>query len=146
MVGTLDDLDVLESIASEIAGVDSHKSAKVQKTYVISRKSLDYLETISKRFQVPRDLLVELSVERLLPIIKKERLKTEKRKKVFAHLQKYLLEGTNLLNNSIKDLGEDDMTIDMLYTILASTEMASKQLDALIKKGDIIEELLNKVP
>ena len=140
----MDDLDVLKQIASSLQGQSVHHQNinRVQKTFVISRRSLEYLEHISQRYNAPRDLLVELSVQRLLPIIEKEKAQNAKRKEVFEKMRKYLLDGKNILQESIDLLGQEDITVEMLYSVLSSTEAATSKLGQLIEKGEMIEELL----
>ena len=77
----VEDIKTLESIAHEFKNTTINQYNRVQKTFVISRRSLSSLDEISKFFNSPRDALVELSVQRLLPIIDKERKKHEKQNK-----------------------------------------------------------------
>ena len=77
----IEDFQSLCSIASEVQHTQPRKQTRIQKTYVISRKSLYSLEKVSNTYAASRDALIEYSVQRLLPIIqKKERaIKREKR-------------------------------------------------------------------
>jgi len=63
---------------------------------VISRRSLSSLDEISKLFNAPRDALVEHSIQRLLPIINKEREQHEKRKEFLARIKKHFEEGEKI--------------------------------------------------
>ena len=67
-----EDINILESIAHDIKNTTLDMHNRVQKTFVISRRSLASLDEISKVFDAPRDALVELSIQRLLPIINSE--------------------------------------------------------------------------
>ena len=71
----VEDARTLKSIAREIQNIKITKRDRIQKTFVLSRRSLLSLENVSKNFNAPRDALVELSVQRLFPIIAKEREK-----------------------------------------------------------------------
>ena len=54
----IEDAGSLSLIANEIESEDFHDLDRVQKTYVISRKTLRSLEDISREFNAPRDALV----------------------------------------------------------------------------------------
>ncbi|MCK7510327.1 MAG: hypothetical protein MZV70_43945 [Desulfobacterales bacterium] len=43
--------------------------SRIQKTFVISRRTLACLDEISRQSRAPRDALVEYSIQRLLPVI-----------------------------------------------------------------------------
>ncbi len=70
-----EDIESLKSIARDIKQMKITKQGRIHKTYVISRKSLSSLNEISNMFDASRDGLVEYSIQRLLPIISKERTK-----------------------------------------------------------------------
>ncbi len=76
----LENTQVLKNMASELENTEFDRHRRIQKTVVISRRSLSFLDTISSKHNAPRDALVEYSVRRLLPIIAKERERHEKRK------------------------------------------------------------------
>ena len=71
----IDDNESLGLIANEIKSDQFHQLNRVQKTYVLSRKTLTCLDEASKNFDAPRDALVEYSIHRLLPVIKEEKEK-----------------------------------------------------------------------
>ena len=64
----VEDVKVLQAIAREVDTFPEHRP-RVAKTYVISRRTLENLETVSSKFNTPRDALVEFSIERTLPLI-----------------------------------------------------------------------------
>jgi hypothetical protein len=115
------------------------KQSRIQKTYVISRKSLSLLDKILKDYDVPRDILVEYAVQSLLPIINKEREKHNKRKKIFNDISQHLLEGQKILRKSEESLGEDDPVYDKLETAMTVYENAYRHIESFIEKGKIIE-------
>ena len=71
----MEDVQILKNMASELKNTEFDRHQRVQKTFVISRRSLSFLDTISSTHNAPRDALVEYSVRRLLPIIANERKK-----------------------------------------------------------------------
>lgn len=136
----VEDARSLRSIAREIQNIKLVKQGRIQKTFVISRKSLSSLESVSKNFNAPRDALVEFSVQRLLPIIVKERKKHEKRKEMLVEISKHLEEGERLLHKVRGLLGTEDMISQRLESVMTFYENAYHHMDSFIEKGKIIEE------
>jgi hypothetical protein len=136
----VEDARFLKSIAREIQNIKLTRQGRVQKTFVISRRSLLSLENISKNFNAPRDALVELSVQRLLPIIAKEREKHEKRKKMLNEIARHLEEGERLLNKTKEIFGEEDTIVQKLESVMTVYDNAYHHIASFIEKGKIIEE------
>jgi len=136
----VEDARFLTSIAREIQDIKLTKQGRVQKTFVISRRSLLSLENVSKNFNAPRDALVELSVQRLLPIIAKEREKHEKRKKMLDEIAKHLEEGEKLLSSTREMFGVEDTIYQKLESVMTTYENAYHHIASFIEKGKIIEE------
>jgi uncharacterized protein (UPF0147 family) len=87
------DTDTLSSIARKVKNAQMRATDRVQKTYVMSRSALLQLEEIARHFNAPRDVLIEFSVQRLLPIIANERKRYQKRKEIFMQIQQHLEQG-----------------------------------------------------
>jgi len=136
----VEDVRVLRSIAREIQDIKLVKHGRIQKTFVISRKSLSSLDNISKNFNAPRDALVEFSVQRLLPIIVKEREKHEKRKEMLAEISRHIEEGEQLLKKAKGLLGIEDTIYQRLESVMTVYENAYHHIESFIEKGKIIEE------
>jgi len=136
----VEDARSLKSIALEIQNLKLTKQGRIQKTFVISRRSLLSLENVSKDFNAPRDALVEFSVQRLLPIIAKEREKHEKRKKMLNEIAKHLEEGERLLSNAKEIFGVEDTICQKLESVMTVYENAYHHIASFIEKGKIIEE------
>ena len=134
-----EDIQSLESIAREIKNKKLKKENRTQKTFVISRRSLSCLEEISKLFNAPRDVLVEHSVQRLLPIINKEREKHEKRKVFLDRINTHFREGEKILNDIKKQLGDDDPIMNKFETLMSGYETAKSNIKTFIDKGKSIE-------
>ncbi|UCD90475.1 MAG: hypothetical protein JSW04_03270, partial [Desulfobacterales bacterium] len=117
-----EDMNRLKSIAREIKDMQIKKPGRVQKTFVISRKSLSSLDEISNRFNASRDTLIEHSMQSLLPIIHKERVKHERRKAFLVKIKKHFQQGENILNDLRKQLGDDDPIIHKFAMVMSSYE------------------------
>lgn len=136
----IEDIQSFGSIADRIRHSEQRKRQGVQKTYVISRKSLHYLDRISKEYDMPRDILVEYSVQRLLPIINREREKHRNRKKILKDFHRYVEAGRQLLSKSKGVLGEEDPVLAKIEAAIGVAENTYRDVDAFVEKGSIIED------
>ncbi len=134
------DTDTLSTIAQKYRNARLQTTNRIQKTYVLSRNSLLSLEDIAKNFNAPRDVLIEISVQRLLPIITAERQRYAKRKAVFAKIERHLAEGRKLLNAAYSELGEEDLLTDRLTAAMGVYESAFKQMSGFMERGKGIED------
>jgi hypothetical protein len=135
----VDDAQALETIAREYGESNALKSKRIAKTYVISRRSLDNLEQISARYNTPRDVLVEFSIERILPLIEQEKEKHAKRKEIFTTLTDQLKESLLLLEKAERDLGEEDPLVQEMRSIVRTSGTGFKRILSFIEKGKRIE-------
>ena len=76
----IEDAQALQTIAKNLSNLKSREFPRIQKTFVLSRKTLNALDRISKSFDTPRDALVEYSIQRLNAVIRAEKDKHEHRK------------------------------------------------------------------
>jgi uncharacterized protein (UPF0147 family) len=135
----MEDYQVLKSMARELEDIKFDRQERIQKTFVISRRSLSFLDMVSSKHNTPRDALVEYSVRRLLPIIANEREKHEKRKELMAAISKHFAKGEELLSKAEKVLGADDLIVNKLETAIAGYKNALDGIVNFIEKGKIIE-------
>jgi len=132
----LDDDKTLQLIAQEIQSTSRDLPKRIQKTFVISRKTLSCLEKISETFDTPRDALVEYSIQRLLPVIAKERERHLERKVVCDEYKEYLQEGEKLLKKAQNILGRDDPLYDHLAATLAFLLNAHQHMESFMEHGE----------
>ena len=137
----MEDVQVLEEVARELTKTEFDRYGnRIQKTFVISRRSLSFLDSISDEYDAPRDALVEYSVRRLLPLIAKERERHENRKELFAEISKHFAGGENLLSKAQEMLGADDPVVNKLETAMSEYKNAFDDIANFIERGKIIEE------
>jgi len=86
----IEDAQSLKLIARKIESERFRALGRVQKTFVISRKTLSSLDETSRQFNAPRDALVEYSIQRLMPVIARERQRHRKRKEILNDINAYL--------------------------------------------------------
>ena len=130
----------LNAIAKEVRNARIRAQNRVQKTYVISRRSLTQLDEISRAFNAPRDVLVEYSVRRLLPVIDNEQKKYEMRKKAYAAMHKQLEHGSRLLEQMIAELGEDDPVTMRMASAVEAYAGAAKAVAIFLERTRGIED------
>ena len=136
----IEDAQSLSHIAREIESEQFRRLSRKQKTFVISRRTLSCLDDISRKFQAPRDALVEYSIQRLLPLIDQERERHRRRKEILNDLNEYLADGLKIFKKSRSLLGEDDPVFIKLASGIKSLMNAQASVNAFVEKGEIIEE------
>jgi hypothetical protein len=137
----MEDAQVLKELARELTETELDRLGnRIQKTFVISRRSLSFLDSISDEFDAPRDALVEYSVRRLLPVIANERKRHEKRKKLFAEISNHFDEGRQLLSKADEMLSSDDPVVSKLASAMSVYEHAFDDIASFIERGKVIEQ------
>ncbi len=135
----IDDVELLAVVAREIESKRFLRLKRVQKTFVLSRRTLCSLEEVSKDSNTPRDALVEYSIARLLPVIEEERKKHEKRKKILMEIGKYLEQGEDISEKADKALGEEDMLSEKLKGAVSTLRGAYETMASFVERGKVIE-------
>lgn len=136
----IDDKDSLSCIANEVESAMFEQLSRIQKTYVLSRKTLICLGEASEHLDTPRDALVEYSIRRLMPIIAEERKKHRQRKEILGDITEFFNEGENLLRKSVRRLGEDDPVCERFEAAMSVCRNLQRSIRALVERGDIIED------
>lgn len=134
------DSESLNAIAREVQNARVRAENRVQKTYVISRRSLSLLDEISRAFNAPRDALVEFSVRRLLPVIDNEQKKYETRKAAFSEIRRHFDKGNQLLEKITGQLGEDDPVAGKLASVMDAYAAAARAIDTFLERTRGIED------
>jgi hypothetical protein len=129
----VENASIMEKVAREALDYSTEEE-RHQKTFVISRSTLLLLNKISKKKKIPRDILVEVYIKQLLPVIKTELEKHQKRKELLREMRKYQGQGEKLLKSAEDLLGKDDM----LY------EKIKNQINITNNNVDIAKDLITK--
>ncbi len=136
----VEDKDILDKVAEEGQNyVSSHKE-RIQKTYVISRDSLAALKNIAKEYKIPRDLLVELSINRLRPVMDAERKKQRKWESLQTDLDDLMQHGQLTLKKAAKLLPEEDPLLQKTKELMTGLEKGYNEIFELIKKGKQVKK------
>lgn len=136
----VDDIRALEAIAREVRTTTADDDSRVQKTFVLSRRTLNSLEQAAESFQTRRDTLVEHSIQRLIPVIEKEKEKHQMRKALLDRINEFIESGEKLWQEARVQLGEEDPVFDELDRAMTSLLSARNDISAFIAKGKIIEK------
>ncbi|MGD8883760.1 MAG: hypothetical protein PVI82_17810 [Desulfobacterales bacterium] len=135
----MEDDQSLTVIAQEVDPQRINALERIQKTFVISRKTLLALEEAAKQFNTSRDVLVESSIQRLLPIIYREQEKHDKRKKILNNINRFWAQGAKLLEEFETDLGKDDPVSAEFKRAIDGLTDARTHIEAFVVKGQVIE-------
>ncbi len=136
----IDDIQALQAIAHELNQVQFGRLSRVQKTFVLSKKTLACLEEVSSRLDAPRDALVEYSIQRLLPVIEKERKRHRRRKAFLKNLEAFLAQGDELLRKAQAELGKEDPVVSRFESVMTAGRNAFDAGSVFVEKGNVIED------
>ena len=136
----IEDVKSLNVIANEIEDDAFSALDRVQKTFVVSRRTLSCLEETSRQFNAPRDALVEYSIQRLLPVIAKERERHRKRKEVLNDINAHLEMGLKVLQKARSLLGEEDPVYTRFESAMHTLVNAQTHIEDSVRRGSVIED------
>jgi len=131
----VEDREVLEQLAQMADQYHPMQSRRQQKTYVVSRNALLALEHVAKACGLPRDLLVELSIQRLAPMLSLEQEKQGKRVELSEKLEALSQQGERLLRETVQLLGEDDPAVQILASFQAHCRRTASEMNQLVEQG-----------
>ncbi len=126
--------ETLDRVAGDVGDVEQLGTGRRQKTFVLSRYSLDLLDDISDKHNLSRDFLVELCISRLIPFVGAEQEKHEQRRQLISEVETYLKEGKKLLRKADKMLGPDDRFRLKLEKIVSITEQSVREMRKYVKE------------
>jgi vacuolar-type H+-ATPase catalytic subunit A/Vma1 len=135
----MEDAQTLSQVARQVQENAFQPQERVQKTYVLSRRTLSMLQEACEAFDTPRDALVEYSILRLMPVIQEERKRHRRRKAVLEDIRAHVRQGQAVLSKIETALGDDDPVYHGYRQALRSLQQAEKEIAAYIEKGEIIE-------
>jgi hypothetical protein len=135
----IDDLDALDSLAKTIRIKQFKKIERKQKTFVLSRRTIEALEAISRAYGTPRDALVEYSVQKLGSIISAEQLRHEERKNLQQSISDHFTRGKMLYKKAVVILGEDDPYCRRIAKAIFACQKTEEELADFINKSKVLE-------
>lgn len=135
----VDDPDVLTQVIQSSKEFVRDQKDRQQKTFVLSRDSLVSINTTAKHENISRDLLVEISISRLLPIVVKELDKHKKRKELLIDMKEHLQQGEKIMRKADKMLGSDDQLFRMLKKQMWQASRNIAEIEMVIEQGAAME-------
>ena len=135
----VEDADSLEALAKEIVNKEPTGNNGSQKSFIVSRETLQVIDSLCEKLKISRDMLIELSVRRLLPIIEKEMEGHRKRKELFELVDKQYQESRKVLDMIKKSVGVEDPAYKAYKTTVAACKQVKKHFKEIISKGRVIE-------
>jgi len=141
----IDDPAVLRQVILEAKDFVQDDRERQQKTFVISRNSLASITQTAKQANIPRDLLLEISICRLMPIIEKELERQRKMKDIVVDMQKHLEQGEEILAKADALLGSDDRLCEMLEKQLQMARRDIAEIETHIEQGAAMEASIPSV-
>jgi len=137
----VEDKELLEKLVEKKIGAANVEKKEVRpKTFVVSRKSLHILDSMARENNVPRDLLVEISIRRLIPVLCSEYEKQTKRKRIHEEIGAYFNQGENLLQKAYRLLGKDDDYYILLKHTIEICRQNSQELKSIVGKGKAMDD------
>ena len=98
------------------------------------------LDHMAKRFNTPRDALVEYSILKLLPVIRQEQEKHENRKALLREIRSNLKDGLKILKKTAAELGEEDPVHTKLEAAMSAYTSSHQAIEAFVERCKIIED------
>lgn len=126
--------ETLDRVAYDSQDTQQEAMERRQKTFVLSRSTLDLLDDTSNKYNLSRDYLVELCISRLIPFVHSEQEKHKQRRALIKDVEQYLSDGKKLLKKANKIFGQDDRFRIKLERIVTYTEKNVAELRKFVKE------------
>ncbi len=136
----IEDMGAVEKLARSIRLPQFEKIPRRQKTYVMSRRTVDALSEVSKTYDMPRDALVEYAVQKLESVIQSEKRRHEERKKLAAEVMAHFEKGEHLYRSVTRKLGKDDPFSRHLGKAVLAARKTAEDLQAFLNKSRVLED------
>jgi hypothetical protein len=133
------DPETLDALAANVKKTSSNADTRVAKTFVISRDAADLFAEVARRWNIARDDLVEASIEHLIPLIQKEQIRHDSRKRLFVRMEQHLKRARALFEDMKAELGDSDPMCIKMGNAIAAYERALGSVGKYIEKGKNIE-------
>jgi len=136
----IEDVEALDALAQTIKIGNFKEIPRRQKTYVLSRRTIEALESISETYGMPRDALVEYSIKKLEALISSEKLRHAKRKSFQKEFQNHFKKGKVLYEKAVANLGEDDPFCRRIKKAILACHTTEAELAGFLEKSKVLED------
>ncbi len=137
----IDNLEILNQVADYAARTTPGKKERRPKTFVLSKQSLLTLEKVAAERQISRDILMEMSIRRLFPVLQAESEKQRKRAKVLREMELLLKQGHQLQEKTEQLLGKADPASEMVGSMIGICDEKVKIIAEIVAKGKNLEKI-----
>ena len=127
-------------IKKKIHTAEVEKKEVRPKTFVVSRNSLHILDSMARENNIPRDLLVEISIRRLIPVLSSEHEKQTKRKRIHEEVDTFFNQGEKLLQKTSRLLGKEDNYYILLKNTIERCRENSRELQSIVGRGKAMDD------
>jgi hypothetical protein len=131
----MEDQEALHTMAKSVSADKAMTGQRIQKTFVVSQRSLDALEDATKGSNASREDLIERSIRRLLPVLEKEQRRQRRRAEAFVMIDKHFKQGNALVEKVKEMVGEEDTLCQSLIAAMSVYERSYEEINNLVDKG-----------
>jgi hypothetical protein len=135
----VEDQRTLDQVAGEAEAYSVKGREAIQKTFVLSRMALESLNEVARKRRLPRDLLVEVSIRRLIPVVSAEKEKQAKREGVLSEV-------VRIREGAISLLGEEDPVVERLETLGTVCDRIVTEIAGIVDRGKCLDRLKSMAP
>ncbi|PIE63173.1 MAG: hypothetical protein CSA25_01580 [Desulfobacter postgatei] len=136
----IEDHVALDQLAQTIRIRKFKQLDRKQKTFVLSRRTIEALTAISETYSMPRDALVEYSIKKLESVIQSEKIRHEERKKLTGKLERHFNDLFSLYRESAVTLGEDDPFCRHLENLIDHMKRTAEDVNAFLEKSKVLQD------
>ena len=136
----IEDYSALDELARSIRVRQFKKIPRRQKTFVLSRKTIEALTTISETYNMPRDALVEYSIKKLESVIQSEKLRHKERKYLAQEMAARFKETRAMYADAVRTLGGDDPFCRRLEKTMIAINRTQEDVDDFLEKSKVLED------
>ena len=135
----IEDETILNVLAKESQTHCRNDSDCRPKTFVLSRKALDLIDVMLNRYDIARDVLVDLSITRLASYIESLSEKHDQRRSLLKEIDKYQQLLEKLSSKAKATFKQEDSFRMKLEGLTQTTQKSVGEIRKLVKdKGDFI--------
>ncbi len=136
----MEDKDALHATAKSRPPDTLVKQKRIQKTFVVSQRSLAVLDKVAKHAAASRNDLIEQSIQRLLPIFEKERIRHQQRTEAMSRIASHFDQGKELVGDIKAMVGKDDALYQSLDNVMETYAKAVDDMQKRVDKGKRVSE------
>lgn len=136
----MEDVNALHAIARTSVPGRFDKAKRIRKTLVLSQKSLSALKVAAEQSSTSLDDIVELLIQRLLPVFEKERRRQGKREKALVKIKEHFSQGKPLMHEIKRLVGKEDSLYQLFQGAMRSYAKAFAIIETFVDKGTRIAD------